>query len=254
MALVEFDEIVDFEQMYSQRDSNEPFKKKSGDSAQFVVEVHRALMKHLQFESKNDLELPIAEAYASLFTSTHTTITRDRKMKAVLYLSEGLTRIGGDLHEDELLIWKYFLAKAYKRLVLKSHQTGFEKHLHKKWRAKAIQLFYEVIRGTDQMTMLNENKKEILKTNKARSYVNIGHILQHLPQGEDKSYYCSFIQHAEFGKLLETPSIAFEIGKSIQSDDISVLVYYEIIWCIIHGAYKKVQTRRETILKKQLNC
>ena len=148
-------------------------------------------------------------------------------MKAVLYLSEGLTRIGGDLHEDELLIWKYFLAKAYKLLVLKSHQTGFEMHLHNKWKVKAIQVLYDVIYGSDQMTMLNENKKEILKTNKARSYVNIGEILQRLPQGEDKSYLYSCIQDAEFCELIEESSLrAFETAKSIRPDDISVLVHY----------------------------
>ena len=165
--------------------------------------------------------------YASLFSSTHLSIARDRKMKAVLYLSEGLERQGRNLQNDELLIWKYYLAKAHKLLVSKSKQTCFEIHIHKKWRLKAMELFYDVINGIDQMKTDSKSKQEILTSMKARSYVNIGEIIQQLPQGEDTSYYNSYFQDTEFRTKLETsPSHAFEVAALIRPDDVSVLVHY----------------------------
>ena len=229
MALVECDEIVDFEQMFTQRDRNEPIKQTLGDSVPIIEEIDSRMIKHLQYESKNDLELPTADAYATLFSSTRISIVRDRNLKAVLYLSEGLERHGSNLQNDELLIWKYYLAKAYRQLVSKSRNTGFEKHLHKEWRLKAMQLFYDVINGTDQMTTLSESKQEILTSVKARSYVNIGEIIQQIPQGEDTNYYFSYFQDTEFRTKLEmSPSNAFEVAKSIRHDDIYVLVHYAI--------------------------
>ena len=226
MALVECDEFIDFEQMFTQRDRNEPML---GDLAQAIEEIDGRMMMHLQYQSKNYLELPIADVYASLFSSTHLSIARDRKMKAVLYLSEGLARIGRNLQNDELLIWKYYLAKAYRLLLSKSKQTGFELRLHRKWRLKAMQLFYDVINGIDQMTTDSESKQEILTTTKARSYVNIGEIIQQLPQGEDTSYYYSYFQDPEFRTLLETsPLQAFEVAASIRPNDTYVLVHYAI--------------------------
>ena len=224
LALVELEQIVDFAQTYDQLHKNVPFSRQSRNPVQHVEEIDKWLRNHLQFQLKNEQEFLTASTYATLFTSTHASIMRDRKMQAVLYLSEGIQRVGDNLSKDELLVWKYFLARAYKLLLFKSHQTGFEKHLHKKWRMKAIHLFYDVIHGTDRI--LNENKKEILTTHKARSYVNIGEILHKLPQTEDKSYYRECIQDDNFSKLLETPSLAFKMAQSMQPDDITVLVRF----------------------------
>ena len=47
MALVKCDEIVDFEQMFTQRDRNESIKQTLGDSAQIIEEIDGEMMKHL---------------------------------------------------------------------------------------------------------------------------------------------------------------------------------------------------------------
>ena len=228
LALEQLDQTVDFEQMYSQMDRNMPFRQKYRTFLKCVEEIDPKLVQHLHFEhfeSENELELLGSDTYSTLFTWTPMSIIRDTKKGAVLYLSEGLKRIGEHLPQDELLIWKYFLANAYRLLVNRSHQTGFEMHLHKKWRMKAIQLFYEVIRGTD--LMINEHKKEILETNKARSYANIGEIVYTLPQKEDRSYYLSCIPEVDFCEMLENSALpAFETARSIRPDDITVLVRY----------------------------
>ena len=224
MALVELEQIFDFEQTYDQPDKNVPFIQKSRNPVQHVEEINNRLRSHLQFEIKNEQEVQIADTYATVFTWMHASIIRDRKMQAVRYLSEGIKRVGDTLSEDELLIWKYYLAKAYKQLQFISHQTGFEKHLHKQWTMKAIQIFYDVIKCSERM--LNETKKGILTTYTARSYVYIGEILHKLSQTEDRSYYCTSIQDPDFDKLLDTPSLAFKRAKSMQPDDITVLVRY----------------------------
>ena len=216
MALVEVEQIIDFEHTYTQIDRNMSVRQNLEGPVQCLQEIDPRLINHLQFESENELELPMADTYATLFTSTQTSIMRDREIEAVIYLSEGLTRIGADLSEDELLIWKYFLARAYTLLVFKSHKIGFEMHLHNEWRIKAIKLFNDVIHGSD--SGLNDDKTEILKTNKARSYTNIGEILHQIPKRED---YLSCLQYVEM-----SPILAFETAKSIRPDDSFVLVHY----------------------------
>ena len=226
MAYVEVHDIIDFEHMFTQIDRNMPVRQKSDASIQCLEEIDPRLKEHLHFKSKNDLELPMTDTYGKLFTLTHASKIRDRKMEAVIYLSEGLTRVSGELSKNELLIWKYFLAKAYSSLLFKSHQTGFEKHLHKKWRIKAMQLFYEVINGSDAI----HDDDETLNTNKARSYTYIGKLLHQIAQREDKGYIkdiCNSIHDAELKQLLEkSPLDAFEAAKSIRPNDISVLVHF----------------------------
>lgn len=235
MALVELEQIVDFEQTYDQLDKNVLFSQKSRNPVYHIEEIDNQLRSHLQFEKKNEQKFQIADTYAKLFTWTQSSIMRDRQMQAVRYLSEGINRVEDTLSEDELLVWKYYLAKAYKQLQFKSHRTGFEKHLHKQWTMKATQIFFDVIIGTDRVLndpdqVLNENKKGILTTNKARCCVYIGEILHNLPQTEDRSKYCKCIQDPrrsdKIDVLLDTPSVAFEMAKSMQPDDITVLVRY----------------------------
>ena len=239
MALVEVGQISDFEQTYnSQIDRNMPVIQKPETSLEHLNEIDPLLINHLQFQSENEIERLMADTYATLFTSSQTSVMRDRIMEAVMYLEEGLTRIGTDLPEDELLVWKYYLARAYKSLVFKSHKTGFEVHLHNTWRIRAIKLFYNVIHGSD--SNLNDVRKEILKTNKARSYVYLGEILHQKAKTEDKECWLNCVQDAEFLELLDKDAefgelieksekstlFAFNIAEELCPDDTVVLVHY----------------------------
>ena len=215
LALVQLDQLVDFEQI----DGKMPVQEEYGTFLQRIEEVDPQFKNHLQFESENELDLTCSDSYSNLFASTSVTVIRNTKRDAVLYLSEGLQRIGEHLSQDESLIWKYYLAKAYKLLVTKSYQTGFEIHQHNKWRVKAVQLFYEVILGSDSGL---QDLRKILETNKAKSYAYIG---QMVSTTEDSSCYQSSIPDND-SEILKNPGHAFDIAMKISPNDYTVLVRY----------------------------
>ena len=115
--------------------------------------------------------------------------------------------------EDAQLIWKFFLAKSYNRLVEQVLFSSVKKDLLCKWSFEAIKLFCEVINGNIPIL-------------RAKSYAYLGQMISKRKTiiGERVPENCN--QYSDLEEIWKTPDTAFNKALSISESDDTVLVRY----------------------------
>lgn len=205
-ALVHLNEEMQTDRTYAKLQTEKVLQ-----TEQFLKGINPDILNQLVFKTTMDIEFQHSKASLKRFAICSADAILDACLEAVRYLKEGLYRKtllrGGDR-----LIWMFFLAKAYNRLVDKASHTGVEKQLLMVWCLKSLKLFCDVTYGNEP-------------TLQAQSYAYLGQTIS-----TRKKLLGDSLPDCMQGQLLkciwEIPAKAFDIAKSFSPEDNTVLVLY----------------------------
>ena len=170
---------------------------------QFSNQINFELSNSLIFKTDININQSFRAQLPNVFTRNAATAFFDANAEAARYITEGLSR-NKTLDEDDTRVWKFYLAKAFSRLVSKAKYLGGDLYSLKIWCNKALELFCRTSQGNDILS--------------AQSYAHIGNIISSrkhiLCQDETVGSPPSFI-HDYTLDVWENPEDAFKRAQSI---------------------------------------